>query len=70
MFKRLSHCPRCSTKADRVCPEIRQKVEELQKPMRPGEATPSDTDLETEEWYRYEPCGCVIPPEEHEELVG
>lgn len=26
-------------------------------------------EIETEEWYRYEPCGCVIPPEEHEELT-
>ena len=31
--------------------------------------TPLETSFETEKWYRYEPCGCVIPPEEHQELT-
>lgn len=26
--------------------------------------------IETEEWVKYLPCGHVVPPEEHEELVN
>lgn len=66
-FKRLTHCPRCNTKAKGVYPH---DVEKPSEPKMFVQADPSESaTFDTEEWYRYEPCGCVIPPEEHDELI-
>lgn len=64
---RLANCPRCSRKAM----GIRTKtVPKTDTQMSPDLCDPSDPlDFETEEWVIYEPCGCEIPPEEHEDRL-
>lgn len=30
---------------------------------------PEPVEYKTEAWVRYLPCGCVVPPEEHDAVV-
>lgn len=70
-FKRLTHCPRCGTEAEGAYPHDVEKPSGMPSPSPSDDVgTPKSATFDTEEWYRYEPCGCVIPPEEHEELIG
>lgn len=70
MFRRLTHCPRCNTRSEACYPEMVHQPQETTPQYPVGESgTPEPATYEAEEWYRYEPCGCVIPPEEQDELT-
>jgi len=60
------NCPHCTERVEKYRPEDVRVVEE-EPTMQMGEYDPTDDEMtfEMETWYKAEPCGCTIPPEEH-----
>lgn len=72
-FRRLACCPRCGAAVGRAMPHAVEVRTELPL-VDMGERTrdyglSQDYTFEAEEWVRFEPCGCVVPPEENEALL-
>lgn len=71
MNERLTHCPRCAKVVDTVR-EYAVKLPNEISPMVRMEEEPAMTveqEHRIEEWYQYDPCGCVVPPEERREAI-
>ncbi|MFC6825642.1 hypothetical protein [Halopelagius fulvigenes] len=67
--RRFTHCPRCGTETNGN--EVyRMPIQGDTPDANPADeaATPDRQMVNTEEWIRFLPCECVVPPEEYVEL--
>jgi len=71
--RRPKYCPRCEIETVGMRMEAVRNVAEPTRGFVETEdefPTMQNTSYETEEWVKYRPCGHVVPPEEHKELVN
>lgn len=72
MMLRLTHCPRCATKAEKTRPFSRPVPKEtigmVMSPNKSAALSDSET-FEEEELIKYLPCGCLINKKHHEDIV-
>ena len=70
--RRPLNCPRCGKQTESQRIEVVRLSEEqefIRMVEEPAEMSAEAT-FNTEEWIKYLPCECVVPPEEHKEAVN